>query len=845
MRLWALPRAGNWGPTGDLRFQVRVGNDARNFYLFQSRLGPAIAGPVNPADWLPELVIDFNRWFELREQAMLLVEQGAAPAGQPVVLWSPDSSYAVVLEDRARAPNLSATRELSFAVFNAGNSTAVGQIWIDDMRLGGAFRDPGLAGSLTMDIRGGDFLNGSITYASQSAVFRQLNQDARYLSTGEVTMTGTAQLGQLTPGGWGLDLPLSVTHTRSGQDPMFLENSDIRAQNLNGLRASGADATRVSLSLRKRTPSANPVVGLLVDGLAVRVGYHTADNSNVTTRAQASGVDGGITYTRDLAPRTLPAMPGLLQSMLRALTPARVEESDFFKRLTGARLRWTPERIMLGSAYYKQERRSFQYDRVLELQNDSTRPIESPRHGLENDAAISFLPFEPLRATISLRSSRDLLATERASNQTLEQAAIAAARRRLGGLDMGWETQRSLSTELSFRPIITPWLQPVFNYTARFGTDRHPSYLEAQPDSTALMQRRFQAERQLNRGLLFEPGGLLRALYALPEQSADSLLASRSRFSRWSYALASALRPVELSWNAALGSQFERELGQPGLSYQIGLGSFDAYRLIGGDTAVFVNARSTFTARSALRLPLNAELDASYDETMLDAVDQRGGNRQQLDRRWPQMHLNWSRLPLPGFLDPVIVTTTVRAGIENSRQHSLLGGLADQERGGRERRIPLALVVGFANGFSAQYTGALVSGSSTDPTGDAEQSGTDHTLQLGGLFQPPESWREKLNGPITLNLTLKQTSQRNCRFQSVLATSALTAGCIPFLDFRNRTANLVVESTVRDLRLGLQMSYSSRQSFVGTHNGTSQFQIGFFGNFEMKAGRALQPAGLR
>jgi hypothetical protein len=47
------------------------------------------------------------------------------------------------------------------------------------------------------------------------------------------------------------------------------------------------------------------------------------------------------------------------------------------------------------------------------------------------------------------------------------------------------------------------------------------------------------------------------------------------------------------------------------------------------------------------------------------------------------------------------------------------------------------------------------------------------------------------------------------------------------------------------MRVGLQMSYSSRQSFVGTHNGTSQFQIGLFGTFEMKAGRELLPAGLR
>jgi hypothetical protein len=55
----------------------------------------------------------------------------------------------------------------------------------------------------------------------------------------------------------------------------------------------------------------------------------------------------------------------------------------------------------------------------------------------------------------------------------------------------------------------------------------------------------------------------------------------------------------------------------------------------------------------------------------------------------------------------------------------------------------------------------------------------------------------------------------------------------------------VLETMVRDLSVGLQMSYSSRNSLVGTHNGTSQFQLGLFGNFQMKAGRELQPTGIR
>jgi hypothetical protein len=526
--------------------------------------------------------------------------------------------------------------------------------------------------------------------------------------------------------------------------------------------------------------------------------------------------------------------------------PARIEQSDFFRRLVGSRLRWSPERLTLGAGFYKQERNSFQFGSVLDLPNDSTRAIESPRHGLENDAQISFAPFEPLRATFSLRSTRDLLPTIRASNQRETQSAIDQARRSLGGLDIGWETNRTMATELSYRPEIASWLRPLFNYSARFGTDRHPSYLERLPDSTALMQRRFQADRQLNRGLMLDPGGFLRALQGMPQEAPDSVLASRGTFSRLTYRLGNAFRPIELNWNSALGSQFERELIQPGFGYQVGLGAFDAFRLIGGDTAVYVNARNAFSARSAIRLPFNTELDASFEENTLDAVDQRGGEREQVDRRWPQVHMRWNRLPLPGFLSNIIVSSTLSAGYERSKQRSLLGGLDDQARGGRDTRVPLSVVLGFANGFSASYTGSLSAGETNDPTGNAEQSGIDHALTLVGVFQPPESWQPKVSAPITANLSLRQTSQRNCRFQSALTGVQLGEDCIAFIDFQNRTANFILETVLSDLRLGFQLSYSSRQSFVGTHNGTSQFQLGLFGNFQMKAGRELQgPSGIR
>ncbi|MEX2281484.1 MAG: hypothetical protein WEE89_03235 [Gemmatimonadota bacterium] len=846
LRMWAYARAGNWGPNGDLRLLIKTGNDPRNYYMFQTRLKQPATGPVAPGDWLPEIVIDFDEWLRLRADAEAVLTSNPPLPGQQLTLWSADSSYAIVLEDKARAPNFAGMRELNFAVYNGGNAVTDGEVWINDLRLSAPFKDPGVAGTMSMDVRAGDFLATNITYANQSAVFRQLNQEARYQQAGDFSVSSTAQLGLMTPSGWGIELPLTVVHTRSAQDPTFLEGTDVRADRLNGLRDVGANATRVAFALRKRTPSANPWVGLLIDGLSLRGGYNTSGSSSVTTRNEASGVDGGIAYVRELRPRSFDAVPGPIESVLKAITPARVEGSSFFKRLAGSKLRWTPERITFGSAYYQQERRSFQFLSVLELPGDSTRSIESPRHGLDNDAQISFLPFTPLRMSLSLRSVRDLLDTERASNQPRERGAIDRVRNQLGGVDIGWETMRSMGTEVSYRPEIALWLRPVFNYTARFGTDRAPSYLEILPDSSGLMQRRFQADRQMTRGLQLDAANLLRTLYALPAQGGDSLISQRGALSRWTWRLGSRLRPIDLNWNSSLGSQFERELIMPGFGYQVGLGNYGSYRLIGGDTAAFVNSRTAFSTRSGVRLPFNADLNASYEETMLDAIDQRGGHREQVDRRWPNLQLNWSRIPMPQFLRPVIVTTSFATGFERSRQRSLLGGAASQQRGGREIRIPVNLTFAFAGGFSATYTGNRTRGESTDPTGDAEQATTDHAIIFGGAFQPPESMKEKLQSPVTFSLSLRQTAQEHCRLQSLgIITEPASAECVPFIDYRNRTLNLRFDTRLSDIEVGFQMSYSSRKSFVGTHNGNSQFQLGLFGNFEMKAGRDLQQGGIR
>ena len=844
LNLWALARNGNFGTGGDQRLIVRVGTDARNYYLFQTRLNDAVGNrAVMQGDWAPEVVIDFEQWFKLKARAELELMRAPRTTTDPFVLFSDDSTYAVVMEDRARAPNLAAIRELSFAVYNGGIGAADGEVWLNDMRLDAAFKDPGMAGNVAIDVKGGDFLTANFSYANQGALFRQLNQDAGYQAAGDLNFNSTAQLGNLLPAAWGMDIPLTVTHGRNRQDPMLLQQSDVRADQLEGLRETGASTTRVGLSLRKRTPSANPLVSALVDGITLRLGYNAGNSTSINMRNEARGVDGSLTYNRDIKPHEFDVMPGFIESVLRLLAPGAIENSQFFTRLVGARLRFTPERVGFNTSYYGQERRTYRYEQIIALGTDTlVAPIESPRKTLDADANIAFRPFQSLSATFGIRTSRDLLPTTRATTRELEQQALAGARSKLGGMDVGWETSRSLTSSINWTPRIAEWLRPTMTLNTRFSTDRNPSFIEiltTDTDSTAILQRRFQADRQLVRGIELVPAALVRTVMG---KDTAGLAGGVAR-------LFSSLQPLSLRVNTALGSQFERETQNPGFRYQFALGDLENFRRLGIDSAVAATETGRLEARSGVRLLKNGTVDVSFSEVEFQAFDQRGGARLQHDRVWPNVQLNLSDLPLPGFMRPVLPRLGGRLSFERVQKQLEYGSASGSERAETEYRVPFSLNVQLPARIIATYTGTWSNGEKQDPTGDAETEGFMHQVNLTGSFKPPASLASKIKQPIRASLSLLQNTSTQCRFRQAGDTAEAT-DCVPFIDFRNRTLNFTLDTFISEMTVGLQMSYTGRQDYVGVRRGQSQFQLGLFGEFNLNVGHApaapgRMPAGIR
>jgi hypothetical protein len=829
LHMWALPRRGVWGVPNGERLIVKVGTDARNFYLFQTRLHPAGA-QVDSLSWKPEVVIDFEEWFKLKDQAESDIIRNPPAAGAQDTVWSADSTYAIVLEDRARAPNLNQIREISFAVYNGGAMDANGEVWIDDMRLTGAERAIGRAGAIALDMNIGDFINGSVSFAHQGDVFQQLNESATYVAAGDLAFSADVHLDRLLPARLGVDLPVSITHTANGQDPTFLEGTDVLARGLGALRETGSGATRVGVQLSKRTPTANPWLSVLLDGTRLRFGYSTAGNRAITSRSETGSLDAGISYSHPVASKSLDIIPGFLERAFRSLVPARVEKSEAYTRFAGSRLRFTPDVISFSSGYNDQIARTYNYGSILAIDEDSLiRAIESPRRGLQNDARISFAPFNGLTTSIGATSDRDLLAPERATQDRHVRSALEGARSRIGGIDVGWETNRSIRTDINYSPRITNWLVPTYTYTNTYLTDRNASYLNLSSsngiDTTSELQHRFESGRNITRRVDFRPADFATALIGPMPKRPQGL-------SKWSRGALNSFERLEFTWRNNLNSQFERESLLPGMGYQLGLGDLQSFRIIGADTAARALQTSDFRTTAGFTPSKLVRTDVSYGETELHSIDLRGGERIQHEHSWPRVTINIRDLQMPAKWQKFIVAANIGGGIDRIRTTNVFGGTSAQNRSTNRLERTVTSTITFPHTISLTYSGKSTAGKNADPTGRRETLNGLQSLGLRSILPPPLFLSPRMTQPVQLSLTFTQVSTTQCG-SSTLLTGAF---CTTQVQTTSRQGHFEASTGIDQMRLGLSLDYNGRQNYVGIQTGQSQFELRLFGNFALNAG---------
>ena len=823
-RLWAVAARGDFGLRNPAYFFVKVGTDDRNFYMYRTRLDRVDSpGTVREGDWLPEVVIRFEEWLTLRSRAEeQLILEPRLPGDPPLVIWSADSAYAVVLQDRGRAPNLASVREISLGVVNETGTPVSGELWVDELRLSRGIRDAGLVSAFHAELRGGEFLHTRAAYRSRGGYFRQLRTAPTFQNDRALDVQATLHLARFTPEAWGLEAPLSVTYEREAQSPIFLGRSDVRADRLEGLRTPGFNRSRIDFSLRRGTPREGGFWDAVLNGFDLRAGMVRSSFRTITTESEGSGIDAFAGYRANPARRDIPLFPGRAGSVMRALLPSFLEE-----RIAGARLRWTPESFGFESELLNRDLSTSRFDRIIRSAEDSMAvATEAPRRLVTASARVAFRPVESLTAAADVLSGRDLLAVARLSGDQDTQELLAAERRRVAGVDVGWEVDRHLRTRLTYQPRLSDWARTSVQVTTIYLTERNSDLIETRhtPLDTALvLLRNVNGQRNLTATFSVDPG-------RLAPGGAGAGAAARW----WSR----SFDPLSFTYSNGLTSRFNRDAVDPGVIYELGWGGRDDFLMIGSDSASTLSERDRVTVRGGLRLPGSALVRLGYDRSLNETLDTRS-DREDLRRVWPDVRASITDLALPGFLSIVVERLSLSSGYRKVTRGLEFGAGTQQNRFREDREVPMSLTLALVRGLTLGYEGALNRGESYDPTGDTRRERNFHSLRASAMLRSPLGAFRERGAPLRVTVNLRYVDEVQCRVPNP------DSPCVSFIDQLERDASLSVDSTVRDFQLGARLRYLDRRSFVGQRAGSTRLQLNVFGQFLLTSELLGGPGGRR
>lgn len=844
LRLWALARKGSWGPGGDHRLVVKVGQDSKNYYLYQTPLAPPSSSAVSSEDWLPEHIINIEEWLALKVESETRLATGESG---PLTIWNADSTYAIVLEDRALAPSLGSVRELTFAVYNASPFATSGEVWLNDLRISGGKKETGLAGQLDVSLSAGGFLSANLSVENQGRSFQQLNDGSynnlaeTYTESNNLSMSTTAQLGRLAPEAWGLSMPVTVNYQKAASDPLYFSGTDILKDSLTNISSvpeTGLTRRGVSVSIRKTTPSSTPILGALLDGSSLYLNSFKQSDKTFTGEHELSALNGTLKFERQLSNVDLNLTPSSVERALKWLTPASVEETALFDKISSARLRLTPERVSITASYNSRDRGVLYRDPFTPSASSlSLDRIGSNQRNLDLNAQVFFRPLRSIQAQLGLVSNRDLLAPSGSTRLDSGQKARRASELVLGGVPLGLERTRAVTTGLNYTPPLPDWLQISFEWNNQFDQNRNTSQVEPvegegaeEVEKSARLERNFQSGQSQRRSLRFDPAGALGI--RLPSQ------ASLSEYSSVAQASIAAIKPVQISWSEENTSHFGHRVTSPNWGYQLGLGSTEGLFTHTGDTAsTYQNYNSTTTQiSSGLELWKNASIDVAYSEGNNISSPSPASVRHYQSSTWPDLRFSWSSLPIPALLHSVLDSWSTSTGYVQTKRSTGLGASNGNNISPAleqtEVTLPLELRVALKNNLSFSYLGSLTTETRAESGTASLQKYSTHRLNLSGQFMAPQSLSSgALPHPLDLSLRYNYSSDDQCGIVARYSSGS----CMDFEGSLNRRLDLVLSTQLKDVNIGLQGSYIDRSTTIGTDPGSNQYQVRLFGSFNLRS----------
>ncbi len=730
LRVWARGVSSGWGKDGELQFYIKIARDDNNFYMYRT---PINSGSGKAA-WLPEITVDFARLFALRAKIQNAYLQGGQrntctgidsvmiantplPSGATSAsrYAACDSGYVVYTVDPGTSPpNLAALQELAVGMLRLpvppGTSPVIPsdtlELWVDDIRLAGVVNTTGFAGQAGLTIAASDFADIRVNVSRRDANFRQLAESPSFLTDNNWDVSSAFRLEKLLPASLGIAVPFTVNYTSASEDPLFVSQSDIQGEAIEGLRTPRSAAASITLGLRRTKQSTGSIWSPILNNLAL--------NSSYTTGVSRSEYQDG---------KAKNFVVGLDFNLSRALLPSLS--------------RWSPTEIHITSAYTNghDDRSSFLKPAIA--LDDSARLVKGRTRTWRNGSSLVFRPFKAASVRWDITSVRDL----RGYGSDSPLGLVATSDRdRLLGADAGLERERAMQAGINISPPITAWFRPRLDFGTSYNMLRDPNTLDfaREGDSTGALRipRRLGNTQATTAGLTLD----------LPR--AVKLYTDSNSFLR---GVLGGLQPLDLNFNRSILSVYDGSAAGASLAYQLGLGGVNGFRHIGSELATSVGLINQFSVNQTVNLPLGATFAARYQRINTRNWTRRLQGTQEIvdgtQTMFPDLSLRWTGQPKG--LQWLISSLGANARILETRQlngtQPLFGEELDDRGVMRVRSYPLSGSVVFAGQrpFSATVGYSLSKRLDDRPGLTSNGDNSDFSVDLSKPWRLPADWKPR------------------------------------------------------------------------------------------------------
>jgi hypothetical protein len=727
LRLWTRGVSSGWGPDGELQFYIKIARDANNFYMYRT---PVNAG-TSKAAWLPEISVSFDKLFALRAQIQnaylqgkqrntctgldsVLIENTPLPAGS-----TPSSRYAAcdggyivyTLDPGVSPPNLAAVQELAVGMLrlpvapgaNPILPTDTLEVWVDDIRLAGVVNAAGFAAQTGLTIIASDFADIRINASRRDPNFRQLAEQPTFLTDNSWNVSSAFHLEKLLPASLGLSIPFTVNYTSASVDPLYLSQSDIQGDAIEGLRTPRSAATSITLGLRRAKQTSGSAWSSVLNNLSLNSAYTTGVSRSEYEDGKAKNFVVGLDF-----------------NLSRALLPDLA--------------RWSPTELHLTSVYANGHDDRVSFLKPAASVDDSVRAVKGRNRTWRNGSSLVFRPFKAASVRWDITSVRDL----RGYGTTSPLGVVAASDRdQVLGYDTGLERERAMQAGINISPPITAWFRPRLDFGTSYNMLRDPNTLSfaREGDSTGNLRipRRLGNSQTTTAGLTLD----------LPR--AIKLYTDSNSFFR---GFLGGLQPVDINFNRSVLSVYDGSAVPAPIGYQFAVGGINTFRQLSGELATSVGLVTQLSVNHSLNLPLGASLGTRYQRINTRNWTRRIEQGQEIvdgtQIVFPDVSLRWAGQP--AGLKSIISSLGANARVLETRQlngtQPLFGEPVDDRGTLRVRTYPMSGSVVFAGARPVSSTVGFSLSKRLDAKPGLSSNGdnSDFSIDVSKPWKLPADW---------------------------------------------------------------------------------------------------------